>query len=236
MRLCFGGFCLGHQRPLAVEQGSQTALTLATAIDNYNVTTFFNKAATFDDEAVSVDFSKRDSEMLAQDDSNIQQMIMEPSNPFANQNELDTQNNNTLTPSNIELLKADNLNDATTEAVSNMIISENADDSMNELETKLTPREMELIKVIQTKDLHLKELEALLNRKDEEIANLRSHLDKFQSVFPFSRSQGGVITGRKMGRNLARQRATGISAEPQSQNSMHELLNVSFPKYEKQER
>lgn len=229
MRLCFGGFCLGH-RPLAVEQGSQTALTLATAIDNYNVTTFFNKAAIFDDEAVSLNFSKRNSEMLAQD------MIMEPVNPLANSSsEQDTQNNNILAPSNIELTKVDNLNDATTEAVSNMIISENVDDSMNELETKLTPREMELIKVIQTKDLHIKELEALVTRKDEQIANLRSHLDKFQSVFPFSRSQG-VIAGRKMGRNLQRQRATGISAEPQSQNSMHDLLNVSFPKYEKQER
>lgn len=235
MRLCFSGFCLGHQRPLAVEQGSQTALTLATAIDNHNVTTFFNKGAIFDDEAVSLDLdSKKSSEMIAQDDPNFQQMIMEPSNPFA-ENELDTQNNNTLEPSNIELIKDENLNDATAEAVSNMIISDTTDEYMNELETKLTPREMELIKVIQAKDLHIKELEALLSRKDDEIANLRSHLDKFQSVFPFSQSQR-VIAGRKMGRSIARQRATGISAEPQSQNSMHELLNVSFPKYEKQER
>lgn len=180
--------------------------------------------------------------MLAQDETNFPNILMDPSNSLvaaSNENELDTQNNNILLPTNIEnIAKSSTLNDATTttEAVSNMIISsENSDVSMNELETKLTPREMDLIKIIQTKDLQIKELEGQLSRKEEEMTLLRTNLDKFQSVFTFNRNTGGIANTRKMGRSIQRQRAQGISAEP-SQNSMHELLNVSFPKYEKQDR
>lgn len=230
MRLCFGGFCLGHQRPLAVEQGSQTALTLSSAIDNYNITTFINRAAAFNEEKA---FSNRAPEMLAQNDSIIENNTMEPS--LSNESELDTRNNNIFsTPPNVELAKSEAYcHDATAGALGSMVISETSNHTRNDLENKMASREMELIRVIQTKDLQIKELEERLHRKDEEIANLRSHLDKFQSVFPFSRSTG--VIARKMGRNIQRQRATGISAEP-SQNSMLELLNVAFPKYEKQER
>lgn len=91
-----------------------------------------------------------------------------------------------------------------------------------------------LMRVIQIKSTRISELEDLLHRKDNEIAELKSHLDKFQSVFPFS----GRNQARKSGvqANGQRQRAQGISAEPQSESSVLELLHVTFPKYEKDER
>lgn len=95
-----------------------------------------------------------------------------------------------------------------------------------------TVNEEQLLQVIQIKAQRIQELEIMLRQKDNEIAELKSHLDKFQSVFPFSR-------GRKSGAqgvNGQRQRAPGISAEPQSESSVLELLHVTFPKYDKDER
>lgn len=92
--------------------------------------------------------------------------------------------------------------------------------------------EEHLLQVIQIKSARINELEHLLRCKENEIAELKSHLDKFQSVFPFS------SRGRKGGVHASgqRQRAQGISAEPQSESSILELLHVTFPKYEKDER
>lgn len=92
--------------------------------------------------------------------------------------------------------------------------------------------EEHLLQVISIKSARINELEHLLRCKENEIAELKSHLDKFQSVFPFS------SRGRKAGvqANGQRQRAQGISAEPQSESSVLELLHVTFPKYEKDER
>lgn len=91
--------------------------------------------------------------------------------------------------------------------------------------------EEHLLRVIQLKSARINELEHLLRCKENEIAELKSHLDKFQSVFPFSsRGRKGVQN------NGQRQRAQGISAEPQSESSVLELLHVTFPKYEKDER
>lgn len=98
----------------------------------------------------------------------------------------------------------------------------------------LLSSEEHLLQVIQLKSARIHELEHLLRCKDNEIAELKSHLDKFQSVFPFSsrvRKGGGV-----QGAHGQRQRAQGISAEPQSESSILELLHVTFPKYEKDER
>lgn len=96
----------------------------------------------------------------------------------------------------------------------------------------LLSSEEHLLQVIQIKSARINELEHLLRCKENEIAELKSHLDKFQSVFPFS------SRGRKGGvqANGQRQRAQGISAEPQSESSVLELLHVTFPKYEKDER
>lgn len=97
----------------------------------------------------------------------------------------------------------------------------------------LLSSEEHLLQVIQIKSARIQELEHLLRCKENEIAELKSHLDKFQSVFPFSsRGRKGGVHGA----NGQRQRAQGISAEPQSESSVLELLHVTFPKYEKDER
>lgn len=97
----------------------------------------------------------------------------------------------------------------------------------------LLSSEEHLLQVIQIKSARINELEHLLRCKENEIAELKSHLDKFQSVFPFSsRGRKGGVHGA----NGQRQRAQGISAEPQSESSVLELLHVTFPKYEKDER
>ncbi|XP_017047429.2 LOW QUALITY PROTEIN: cGMP-dependent protein kinase, isozyme 2 forms cD4/T1/T3A/T3B [Drosophila ficusphila] len=121
-----------------------------------------------------------------------------------------------------------------------------------------SPQEERFIQIIQAKELKIQEMQRALQFKDNEIAELKSHLDKFQSVFPFSRSSaagcagtggasggagGGGASGpstatgatRKSGQNFQRQRALGISAEPQSESSLL-LEHVSFPKYDKDER
>ncbi|KAL7742081.1 hypothetical protein ACLKA6_018328 [Drosophila palustris] len=118
-----------------------------------------------------------------------------------------------------------------------------------------TQQEERFIQIIQAKELKIQEMQRALQFKDNEIAELRSHLDKFQSVFPFSRGSaagsgsastctgnGGAggpnsATGatRKSGQTFQRQRAQGISAEPQNESSVL-LENVSFSKYEKDER
>lgn len=95
-----------------------------------------------------------------------------------------------------------------------------------------TPQEEHLMHVIKGKDLRIQELQRVLQSKENEIAELKSHLDKFQSVFPFSRSQSG---GRATGQSSQRQRAQGISAEPQSEKRIMELLHVKFPVYDKEE-
>lgn len=247
---------------MAVEQSSQTTLTLASAIDNFNVTTFFNK--THSTEKSSQQIIKelkrvktdQSFKMIHEDDINIQNnnnnnnnndnssttgndssMMMQRIDDNNSNNSqsmaaapIDAQNNNHLNSSEMNLVQNDLLNNAV-DGVENMLISECGDVNM-EAEQQLTSKEKDLIKIIQIKDVKIKELEILLNHKDEEIANLKSHLDKFQSVF-------SSAMNRKIGttRNIQqRQRAQGISAEPQSQSSMNELLNVAFPKYEKNER
>lgn len=71
--------------------------------------------------------------------------------------------------------------------------------------------------------MRIRELEENVSRKNDEIANLKSHLDKFQSVF--NRNRGVQI----------RQRAQGISAEPMSSMDSN-LINANFPTYAKEER
>lgn len=204
MRLCFHGFCLGQQRPLAVEQSSQTTLSLVTsAFDSYNNSDCHSLELSSKETAHTA--TNNNIEMIAQESNMNQNFENNEGEISGNSNLDDNQNNNTwIDP--VDLIKIE----------------------------LMSTDEKDLIKIIELKNNKIKELEELLNKKNEEIANLRSHLDKFQSVFPFSRKTGGGI-GRKIGQSTQRQRATGISAEPQ-QNSMHDLLNVSFPKYEKQDR
>lgn len=89
----------------------------------------------------------------------------------------------------------------------------------------------EYVQMIKVRDVRINELENQLRRKEEEMAELKSHLDKFQSVFPFSRGRKS-----KAPQGPQRQRAQGISAEPQSESSIRELMNITFAKYDKEER
>lgn len=73
----------------------------------------------------------------------------------------------------------------------------------------------------------IRELEALLKQRDQEMLELRSQLDKLQSVFPYqqyARSRGP-----------RKKRAQGISAEPQNSSSLQDLAHQTFPVYDKSE-
>ncbi|NP_001037051.1 protein kinase, cGMP-dependent, type I [Bombyx mori] len=74
----------------------------------------------------------------------------------------------------------------------------------------------------------IKELEALLKQRDQEMLELRSQLDKLQSVFPYQQYARGSRGPRK-------QRAQGISAEPQNSASLQDLTHQTFPIYDKSE-
>lgn len=238
MRLCFKGF-LGHQRPTAVDQSTQTFLSFSTAIDTHNITTFFDKSHAFqaqesakviDTEQTKPSFVEKFT-MISQDEANFQNnnsdanSAMYSESQFAIEVTSDTQNNNHLLSgtSEMELVKSD-----VVDQMNNIYIN---DVNMQEIDTEqqLTAKERDLIKIIQLKELRIKELEQVVSMKNDEIVTLK---DKIQSVFSFSRT--GAM-GRKMGHNIQRQRAQGISAEPQSESSMTDLLSVTFPKYEKEE-
>jgi hypothetical protein len=224
---------------LAVEQGTQTTLTIACVIDNFNVTTFFNKAETLEEslehhhkEASNPSKSNQSYRMISEEDiseENGNLMFQPPisDSTMSMAESSDAQNNNHLSAAELTAPQSDNL---LNNAVENISIS----DVNMDTDQQLTSKERDLIKIIQLKDVKIKEMEMMLNHKDDEIANLKSHLDKFQSVF--SRATAGGINRKTIGRNIQRQRAQGISAEPQSQNALHELLNVSFPKYDKNEK
>ncbi|RVE52370.1 hypothetical protein evm_003008 [Chilo suppressalis] len=74
----------------------------------------------------------------------------------------------------------------------------------------------------------IRELEALLKQRDQEMLELRSQLDKLQSVFPYQQYATRSRGPRK-------QRAQGISAEPQTSSSLQDLAHQTFPTYDKSE-
>lgn len=78
----------------------------------------------------------------------------------------------------------------------------------------------------------IRSLRNLLIEKDEEIQQLKSLLDQYQSVLgPYNRYS---ISARRR-----KQRAQGISAEPQVYNSctqLQDLIQAKFPEYPKSER
>ncbi|CAG9111448.1 unnamed protein product [Plutella xylostella] len=72
----------------------------------------------------------------------------------------------------------------------------------------------------------IRELEGLLRQREQEMLELRSQLDKLQSVFPYQQYVRGARAPRK-------QRAQGISAEPQTSSSLQDLTHQTFPVYDK---
>ncbi|KAF4519614.1 hypothetical protein B566_EDAN003781 [Ephemera danica] len=83
--------------------------------------------------------------------------------------------------------------------------------------------------ILLARDERIRELEQQLRARDEEIQQLRSHLDKFQSVFPFHTAG----TAASVAARPRKQRAQGISAEPQSHSTIQELSQQKFPIFPK---
>lgn len=107
----------------------------------------------------------------------------------------------------------------------------------------------ELQALLADKEARIQELEAALRQRDEDMVQLRSHLDKFQSVFPYSYAQlnnnlslscpsspsgppSPHATLTPTGPRPRKQRAQGISAEPWSD----ELDLQDFPTIDKSDR
>lgn len=82
----------------------------------------------------------------------------------------------------------------------------------------------DLQELLRVKDERITELETVVCRRDAEIQDLRSHLDKFLSVLPFK----SPLTPTKP--RPRKQRAQGISAEP----PLQQLAPLVF--YDKSER
>nr|XP_054773687.1 cGMP-dependent protein kinase, isozyme 2 forms cD4/T1/T3A/T3B-like [Lytechinus pictus] len=89
---------------------------------------------------------------------------------------------------------------------------------------------IEMQKVLRQKEERIAELEDLLKFRDEELAEMRTKLDKFMSVLPTSPSLVNICRQPRL------KRALGISAEPQVQKSVQELSEQVFKKYPKSKR
>ncbi|XP_045476208.1 cGMP-dependent protein kinase, isozyme 2 forms cD4/T1/T3A/T3B isoform X3 [Harmonia axyridis] len=92
----------------------------------------------------------------------------------------------------------------------------------------------ELKKLLAVKDEHIMVLNAELAAKDRELAELRSQLDKFQSVFSVCGPASPKILSKDDKQKRRKQRA-GISAEPQNEESVWEMSKKTFRTYEKDE-
>ncbi|KAF7285486.1 hypothetical protein GWI33_010584 [Rhynchophorus ferrugineus] len=91
----------------------------------------------------------------------------------------------------------------------------------------------DLIRMLMDRTEAIINLKSTLAERDRELAELRSQLDKFQSVFAVThpaspKGLGGQLRPRK-------QRA-GISAEPQNEKTILELCSTTFPTIYKKER
>lgn len=91
--------------------------------------------------------------------------------------------------------------------------------------------------LLSVKEARIRELESQVRQRDDEICDLRSHLDKFQSVFPFHIHNNNHLNSHDHGSSRPRkQRAQGISAEPQSLVSIQELSQQKFNTFPKNDR
>ncbi|XP_006820496.1 cGMP-dependent protein kinase 1-like [Saccoglossus kowalevskii] len=86
----------------------------------------------------------------------------------------------------------------------------------------------EMRKVLQQKNDTISKLEKQLKLKDDELAELRTKLDKFKSILPATQPMPGIH-----GAERKRIRGTGISAEPQALKSVKEITQQQVKKYPK---
>lgn len=94
---------------------------------------------------------------------------------------------------------------------------------------------LELQELLIEKDDRIKHLEAVVKVRDDEIIELKSQLDKFQSVIPYA--TGAAARVNKV--RARKTRAQGISAEPQAFKTAQELVALSqttFPEVPKNSR
>ncbi|GAB0095293.1 cGMP-dependent protein kinase, isozyme 2 forms cD4/T1/T3A/T3B-like [Sergentomyia squamirostris] len=249
MRVCFDGLCFASKRP-AVDEETQTVLCGgATALDVRPI----NHSTGAPNDTVVVSYASsipRNNHIhtvpptYASDTQKLKLRMQEPntttvpSTDYGNNNAVATSSppsadqppyyiNNCYLATESSIIKNP---PPLTDHIEALYINE-AENNMN-----LAPRERELLQAVVEREARVRELEECLRRKDEVIAELKSQLDKFQSVFPFSRTRKTGSTQNNSGGAVQRQRAQGISAEPQSESSVLELLKVTFPKYDKEER
>ncbi|GFQ87490.1 uncharacterized protein TNCT_713101 [Trichonephila clavata] len=89
----------------------------------------------------------------------------------------------------------------------------------------------ELKVMVQQQEDTINQMNSLLLEKEEEIRELKSLLDKYQSVFP-------VVSPHRFSRSARRkERAQGISAEPpRALNNIQDLLQAKYQEYPKSDR
>ncbi|VEN62021.1 unnamed protein product, partial [Callosobruchus maculatus] len=96
-----------------------------------------------------------------------------------------------------------------------------------------------------SRDERIQELRCAVEQRDREILNLRSQLDKFQSVFSLTNPAspkalspgGGAVPVLGMGGGLRpRKQRAGISAEPQNEETILRQSKHKFPTIYKNER
>uniref|UniRef100_A0A1B0GHZ2 cGMP-dependent protein kinase N-terminal coiled-coil domain-containing protein n=1 Tax=Lutzomyia longipalpis TaxID=7200 RepID=A0A1B0GHZ2_LUTLO len=200
MRVCFDGLCFASKRP-AVDEETQTVLCGgATALD---VRPINHSTGAPNDTVVSYASSiPRNNHTVPPDSANTHDKLKlrmqepnstVPSTDYGNNNSAHAVSastaptdqppyyiNNCFLASEPNLLKAPPPGSLITDHISALYINE---------EHSLGPKERELLQAVVERETRVRELEECLRRKDEEIAELKSQLDKFQSVFPFSRSR-----------------------------------------------
>lgn len=225
MRVCFDSLCFASKRP-ATDEETQTVVHQCDGVpDNVNHLTPPSTHNNFKPPTTS------DASVVFGDSKDKDQHITEPLKmQDLNNSNMDTASE-MLADSFMAYSRSNNNPDGSVVPNSNNVVNNRLNSlCLDEDKSVLNSKEKELLEVIQFKNVRITELENILRQKEVEVAELKSHLDKFQSVFPFSR-------GRKTGANhVQRQRAQGISAEPQSESSILELLHVTFPKYDKDEK
>ncbi|XP_066137906.1 cGMP-dependent protein kinase, isozyme 2 forms cD4/T1/T3A/T3B isoform X2 [Euwallacea fornicatus] len=98
----------------------------------------------------------------------------------------------------------------------------------------IVPDSEDLLKLLTERDEEVRRLQNELALRNREIYELRSQLDKFQSVMAITHSHPASPKGLGSQLRPRKQRA-GISAEPQNEKSILELSSTTFPTIYKDE-
>lgn len=270
MRVCFDGLCFASKRP-ATEEETQTVLCENNHHHNSNnsnnitggIINLTTSASSIIDSTTSNNYNNLQNKEFIKTKNNYkmqeptQLQLQQPTSPTTidignNNSQAQIQMNNCYATSQPIHTNNINANINTMDKLGNLCLNDSNNQQQQQptqQQLLMTPKELELQQLLIERDTKIRELEDNLRRKNDEVAELRSHLDKFQSVFPFSRSSTGGsgnvsssgssgVTGRKAGtgQGVQRQRAQGISAEPQNETTVLEMLQVIFPKYDKADR